>query len=35
MPLKQDSLLYDDHHHLNSMGSKLFVEFLAKGTDYF
>jgi len=33
--LKQDSLLYDHHHHLNSMDSKLFVEFLAKGSDYF
>ena len=33
--LKQDSLLYADHHHLNSVGSKLFVEFLAKRSDYF
>ena len=33
--LKQDSLLYADHHHLNSVGSKLLVEFLAKRSDYF
>ena len=33
--LRQDSLLYADHHHLNSVGSELFVEFLAKRSEYF
>ena len=33
--LRQDSLLYADHHHLNSVGSELFVEFLAKSSEYF
>ena len=33
--LRQDSLLYADHHHLNSVGSDLFVEFLAKRSHYF
>ena len=33
--VRQDSLLYADHHHLNSVGSDLFVEFLAKRSEYF